>query len=106
MFGRNEKIPSFKFTVVQYMVLAVFLLLAFGLWRLQISSNDEYSVRPEQNPIRRLPILAPRGKIYDREGQLLVHNYPSSSPLLLRDQGRDLNPCVHTTASALHIRSA
>src|SRR5258708_7576472 len=103
MFGRNEKIPSFKFTVVQYMVLAVFLLLAFGLWRLQISSNDEYSVRAEQNRIRSVPILAPRGKIYDREGQLIVDNYPSFSALLLRDQGRDLNADVPKIAAGLHI---
>src|SRR5258708_10900843 len=86
MFGRNEKIPSFKFTVVQYMVLAVFLLLAFGLWRLQISSNDEYSVRAEQNRIRSVPILAPRGKIYDREGQLIVDNYPSFSASAFRSR--------------------
>jgi penicillin-binding protein 2 len=103
MFGRNEKIPSFKFTVVQYMVLAVFLLLAFGLWRLQISGSDEYSVRAEQNRIRSVPILAPRGKIYDRDGLLVVDNYPSFSALLLRDQGRDLNADAPRIALGLHI---
>ena len=103
MFGRNEKIPSFKFTVVQYMVLAVFLLLAFGLWRLQISSSDEYSVRAEQNRVRSVPILAPRGKIYDREGQLIVDNYPSFSALLLRDQLRDLYADAPEIAAGLHI---
>jgi penicillin-binding protein 2 len=103
MFGRNEKIQSFKFTVVQYVVLIVFLLLAFGLWRLQISNNDEYSVRAEQNRIRSVPILAPRGKIYDRDGQLIVDNYPSFSALLMRDQGRDLNADAAGISAGLHI---
>ncbi len=103
MFGRNEKISSIKFTVVQYMVLVVFLLLSFGLWRLQIANNDEYSVRAEQNRVRRVPILAPRGKIYDREGRLVVDNYPSFSALLLRDQMRDLNADAAGVAVGLHI---
>ncbi len=103
MFGRNEKISSIKFTVVQYLVLVVFLLLAFGLWRLQIANNDEYSVRAEQNRVRRVPILAPRGKIYDREGRLVVDNYPSFSVLLLRDQMRDLKADAAGIAVGLHI---
>ncbi len=103
MFGRNEKISSIKFTVVQYMVLVVFLLLAFGLWRLQIANNDEYSVRAEQNRVRRVPILAPRGKIYDREGRIVVDNYPSFSVLLLRDQMRDLKADAAGIAVGLHI---
>ena len=40
----------------------------------------------EQNRVRNVPILAPRGKILDREGRIIVDNYPSFSALLLRDQ--------------------
>ena len=39
----------------------------------------------EKNRIRNVPILAPRGKILDREGRTIVDNYPSFSALLLRD---------------------
>jgi penicillin-binding protein 2 len=103
MFERNEKISSVKFTVIQYMVLGVFLLLAFGLWRLQIANNDEYSVRADQNRIKSVPILAPRGKIYDRDGQLVVDNYPSFSALLLRDQRSDLYADAPRIAEGLNI---
>ena len=64
MLGRDEKIPQTKFTVVQYVILAVFIVLAYGLWSLQVRKNDEYVTRSEQNRIRQVPILAPRGKIY------------------------------------------
>jgi len=103
MPGRDEKIPQTKFSVVQYVILAVFVVLAYGLWILQVRKTDEYVTRSEQNRIRQVPILAPRGKIYDRDGQLIVDNYPSFSALLLRDQVRDLNADAGKIADGLHI---
>ena len=60
---------------------------------MQIRKSGEYESRAEQNRERSVPILAPRGKILDREGRIIVDNYPSFSALLLRDQGRDLCGC-------------
>src|SRR5258706_6454824 len=34
MFGREEKVSAVRLTAVQYIVLFIFLLLAYGLWRL------------------------------------------------------------------------
>jgi penicillin-binding protein 2 len=103
MPGRDEKIPQTKFSVVQYLILAVFLVLAYGLWSLQVRKSDEYVTRSEQNRIRQVPVLAPRGKIYDRDGQLIVDNYPSFSALLLRDQMRDLNADAQKISYGLHL---
>ena len=103
MIGRDEKIPQTKFSVIQYIILAVFVMLAYGLWSLQVRKSDEYATRSEQNRIRQVPVLAPRGKIYDRDGQLIVDNYPSFSALLLRDQMRDLNADALKIADGLHI---
>jgi penicillin-binding protein 2 len=87
MLAREEKIPGHRFTVVQYALLGMFLLLAFGLWRLQVSGSGYYATLAERNRVRTIPVLAPRGKILDREGRILVDNYPSFSVLLLREQG-------------------
>src|SRR5262245_23745032 len=103
MFGREAKIPHAKFTVAQYTILVVFLALAYGLWRLQVGRTDEYQVRADQNRVRRVPILAPRGKILDREGNLIVDNYPSFSAWLLRDQQRDLNADAQKIAEGLNL---
>jgi len=62
---------------VQYVVLFIFLLLAYGLWRLQVMHSGEYALLAEKNRVRNVPILAPRGKILDREGRIIVDNYPS-----------------------------
>src|SRR6267378_6901888 len=103
MFARDEKISSIRLTAVQYIILVIFMILAYGLWRLQVMQNDVYAQLAEKNRIRNVPILAPRGKILDREGRTIVENYPSFSALLLRDSTRDLNADADTIAQGLHL---
>src|SRR5580700_8518021 len=105
MFGRDEKVSALRLTAVQYVVLFIFLLLAYGLWRLQVMHSDEYALLAEKNRVRNVPILAPRGKILDREGRIIVDNYPSFSALLLRDSSRDLNADADAIAKGLHLNS-
>src|SRR5438105_14687938 len=100
---RDEKVPQLRLTLIQYVLLGVFLVLAFGLWRLQVRANDYYQGLAEQNRVRNVPILAPRGKILDREGRTIVDNYPSFSALLLRDSTRDLNVDADVIAQGLHL---
>src|SRR6202034_1914692 len=103
MFGREEKVSALRLTAVQYFVLFIFLLLAYGLWRLQVMHSDEYALLAEKNRVRNVPILAPRGKILDREGRTIVENYPSFTALLLRDSSRDLNADAPLIAQGLHL---
>ena len=103
MFGRDEKPSQIRLTVVQYLILAVFLVLAYGLWRLQVSQSDYYSAAAEQNRIRNVPILAPRGRIVDRNGRIIVDNYRSVTALLMRDSSRDLMTDSDEIASGLHM---
>src|SRR6201985_1019448 len=103
MFGRDEKVSGGRLTAAAYIILAIFLILAYGLWRLQVMQSDYYALAAEKNRIRNVPILAPRGKILDREGRTIVDNYPSFSALLLRDSSRDLNADADLIASGLHL---
>src|SRR5580692_7725540 len=64
---------------------------------------DYYSLAAEKNRIRNVPVLAPRGKILDREGRIIVDNYPSFSALLLRDSSRDLTADADLIAEGLHL---
>src|ERR1700678_3022938 len=103
MFGREEKVSALRLTAVQYGVLLIFLLLAYGLWKLQVMQSSKYAQLAEQNKIRNVPILAPRGKILDREGRIIVDNHPSFSALLLRDSPRDLTADADAIAKGLHL---
>ena len=68
MFGRDEKVSSIRLTAVQYIILVIFMILAYGLWRLQVMQSDFYAQLAEKNRIRNVPILAPRGKILTAKG--------------------------------------
>jgi len=103
MFGRDEKVSPFRLTVAQYAILAIFLVLTYGLWRLQVAKTDFYSNLAERNRIREVPILAPRGKLLDREGRIIVDNYPSFTALLLRDSTRDIVADADLIAEGLHM---
>src|ERR1700723_1875996 len=103
MFGRDEKVSAIRLTAAQYAILGILLVLAYGLWRLQVMQSDLYANLAERNRIRNVPILAPRGKILDREGRVIVDNYPSFSALLLRDSSRDLNADADLIAQGLHM---
>lgn len=74
-----------KIAVVQYGTVAIFLFLISGFWRLQIESPDIYAEQADRNRIKSLPILAPRGKILDREGRVIVDNHSSFSVILSRE---------------------
>src|SRR5262249_36172746 len=103
MFGREEKPSQVRLTAVQYIILVIFLFLAYGLWRLQVSQSNMYATLAEQNRIRNVPILAPRGKIIDKNGRTIVDNYRSVTALLLRDTSRDLNADPDLIAPGLHM---
>ena len=103
MFGRDEKVSPIRLTAAQYIILGIFLVLAYGLWRLQVMQADYYSLAAEKNRIRNVPVLAPRGKILDRYGRTIVDNYPSFSALLLRDSSRDLTADADLIAQGLHL---
>lgn len=83
---QNEKrLPQGRLAIVSYGIVGMIGLLLFGFWKLQIIDSERYAQLAERNRVRSIPIIAPRGSMLDREGRILVDNYPSFSVLLLRD---------------------
>lgn len=58
--------------------LAVFAVIFFRLWFLQVLSGDQYLVQARENRTRDVRIQAPRGEIVDRNNRKLVSNRPSN----------------------------
>ena len=81
----DPKFASEKIAVFQYATVGVFLFLISGFWNLQVRNPDIYSERAESNRIKAVPIVAPRGKILDRDGRVIVDNHSSYSVLLSRE---------------------
>lgn len=57
--------------------LVLFGMLFFRLWDLQVLSGDEYLAEAKNNRSREFKVIAPRGDILDRDGNVLVDNRTS-----------------------------
>jgi penicillin-binding protein 2 len=100
---RDEKVSATKLHATQYVVVLVLAVLATGMWRLQILGVANYRLLADANRVRKIPVVAPRGKIFDREGRILVDNYPSVSCYLLREQAKSLDADVPMIARGLDL---
>ncbi len=73
-----------RMLIFQVVVFAVLLFLIQGFWQLQVIDADVYSARADENHIKSLPILAPRGSILDRDRRIIVDNRSSFNVILSR----------------------
>lgn len=78
-------------SVFQYVAAAIFLWLLTGFWQLQIQNPEIYEERAELNSVKALPVPAPRGRILDRDGRVLVDNAQTFQVRLSRDAAREEN---------------
>jgi penicillin-binding protein 2 len=99
----SRKNGDVQIAVFQYIAASVFLWLIAGFWQLQVQSPEIYEARAEQNRIKSLPLLAPRGKLLDRDGRILVDNSPSYKVLLSRSRSAVLPGHLAVIAEGLNI---
>src|SRR5579864_2202457 len=99
----DKRLPTERLAVVSYVIVGVIALLLFGFWKLQIIDSDRYAQMAERNRVRSIPIIAPRGSMLDREGRVLVDNYPSFSVLLLRDAPEQVEKLLPQIADGLSM---
>jgi penicillin-binding protein 2 len=57
--------------------LALFAVLFFRLWFLQVLNGDRYLAEAKNNRTREYRVSAPRGEVLDRDGKILVSNRTS-----------------------------
>jgi penicillin-binding protein 2 len=70
---RNE--PSrIRLSVLGIVAVALFASLFARLYDIQVVGSPEFQVQAEANRVRTVQVPAPRGRILDREGEVLVGN--------------------------------
>jgi penicillin-binding protein 2 len=95
-----------RLTVLQYVITVVFSILAVGFWALQVVQHARYEEMAENNHQRTLPLRAPRGVVFDRDGKILVENRHSYSISIVREHTKDLNRTVRLLAGVLGLDEA
>ncbi|MCL4796504.1 MAG: penicillin-binding protein 2 [Bryobacteraceae bacterium] len=85
----DMKFAAVKIAAFQWVIVGVFLFLISGFWDLQVRNEEVYNEKADANQIKSLPIPAPRGKILDRDGRVIVDNHDSFRLILSRDNLRE-----------------
>ena len=92
-----------RFILLSLAAALVFALLLLRLWYLQVINAERYLALSEKNRIRHVAIAAPRGPIYDRNGELLVDNRPSFGISVLRQEVDDAATLLDRLADYLQV---
>ncbi|HEX4902461.1 MAG TPA: hypothetical protein VFV42_06600, partial [Acidimicrobiales bacterium] len=66
--------PRFRLGILAIVSIALFLALFARLWYLQVMTSESFTEAAEANRIRVVQVEAPRGRILDRDGTVLVDN--------------------------------
>ena len=64
-------------------LVVAFALLVSKFFSTQVRKHEEYALQSEENRLREVPLPAPRGIIYDRNGRVIAENLPGYTVSLL-----------------------
>lgn len=68
-------------------ILTIYMFLIFRMYYLQVIKSEHYKKLAEDNSIKRKKIESPRGKIYDRNGKLIVTNIAGYKLIFMKEEG-------------------
>jgi penicillin-binding protein 2 len=77
---------ALRVAILGGVALAMFAIIFFRLWYLQVLSGDKYLADASNNQVRDVVVPAPRGDIIDRNGRVLVDNRVSIAVQLEPDR--------------------
>jgi penicillin-binding protein 2 len=88
---------------IQVLMVMMLTLLGVRLYVLQVVRGERYGEIAENQRRRRLPITAPRGVIFDREGRVIVDSRPIYNVIMSREDVKDLHSLVEPLGEGLQI---
>lgn len=84
-------------------VLLLFLLLFSRFFYLQVSQRDHYHTLAEANRISIAPIVPNRGLIFDRNGEVLAHNYSAYTLEIVPNRTANLEALIDELSTIVEI---
>ena len=85
---------TIRLVVLQVGFAVVFTILAFSFWYLQVVQHEKFKELAENNHQRTIALRAPRGVMFDRNGEVLVENRSSFTISIVREHTKDLDRTV------------
>jgi len=98
--SEDRRSLTVRLSSLQYIIAAIFGALIIVFWVFQVAQHEKFEQIAEENHLRRLPLPAPRGVLFDRNGKVLVDNQTTGNIALVREQTKDLDQTLHALALA------
>ncbi len=102
-FAAEARLFNRRAVVAMSIVVALFSLIIYNQYQLQVVSYQDYQTRSEGNRIKVVPMAPNRGLIYDRSGILLAENRPVFSLELVPEQIADMSETLAELARLIDI---
>jgi penicillin-binding protein 2 len=102
----ERRINEGRLTGLRVLFAVCFSLLAVAFWTIQVLQNEKFADQAQNNHLRTIPLRAPRGVVFDRNGKVLVENRLSFTIAIVRDQLRDLAGTIDRLAAATGLDAA
>ena len=77
MLKTKNVIPKQRLIIFTIVVVIAFITLISRFFQIQVYQHNTYQTKAEANRIKAVTRNAPRGLIIDRNGKILVDNYPT-----------------------------
>ena len=98
--SEDRRSLTVRLSSLQYIVAVIFGALTVVFWVFQIVQHEKFEQMATENHLRRLPLPAPRGVLFDRNGKVLVDNQSTFNIALVREQSKNLDETLHILALA------
>ncbi len=85
------------------MLAGALLFLAGGFFRSQVWYHKKYALQSESNRLREVPLPAPRGVIFDRNGQVIADNVIGYSVSVLAQKEDSLRAILQRLGGTINI---
>jgi penicillin-binding protein 2 len=95
-----------RITALQIGAVVCFAALAISFWLLQVVQHQKYREMADNNRLRTIPLRAPRGILFDRNGKVLVENRYSRTIAIDRERATNLDATLTKLAQVTGVDEA
>src|SRR3954465_10292465 len=96
--------PRLRLGIVAIVIVSLFAALLARLWYLQVLAGPTYRVQADVNRVRTIYTEAPRGRILDRTGKIIVDNRVSDAVVVNREElGKQRASVIPALAALLKV---
>jgi penicillin-binding protein 2 len=95
--------PTWRIAFFVFVCIVALLAVIARLAEVQLVHGQEYRASAQANQIRLIPVAAPRGLIYDRNGKVVVRSRPSFFVALVPSEVKDIDGELKTIAQTIGV---